>query len=46
MSWYIHLQKGIKMQCKEMWAFLEVFISGKNCFQHRNQSYFLLSFAG
>ena len=32
MSWYIHLQKGIKMQCKEMWAFLEVFISGKKLF--------------
>ena len=28
-----------------MWTFLDVFICAKICFQHGNQSYFLLSFA-
>jgi len=44
----VHFQQGIKMQCKEMWIFLEVFVWGKQilCFQHGTQSSFLLIFAG
>jgi len=43
----VHLQEGIKMQCKQMCAFHEVFIGGKLlCFQHGNRSYFLLGFSG
>jgi len=35
------------MKMNQMWTFLGVFICGnKSFFQHGNQSYFLLSFAG
>ena len=35
----VHYQEGLK----SMQTFLEVFVCGKNqCFQHGNQSYFLL----
>ena len=35
-----------KSQCKQMWTFLHVYICETNiCFQHGNQSYFLLSIA-
>jgi len=27
----VHFQEGIKMQCKQMWTFLEIFINGNNC---------------